>query len=52
MQEGHKGTQRVARAYLSSLLGAPLGTVLWFVGHTRAIEEEEGASTSQIMKAH
>lgn len=52
MQEGHNGTQRVARAYLSSLLGAPLGTVLWFVGHTRAIEEEEGASTSEIMKAH
>lgn len=33
-------------------LGAPLGTVLWFVGHTRAIEQEERGSNSEIMKAH
>lgn len=51
-QEGHRGTQRVARAYLSPLLGGSTRAALWFVGHTRAIEQEERAGNREIMKAH
>ena len=50
--EGHKGAQRVACAYLSSLLGGSTRPALQFVGHMRAIEAEEGAGNSEIMKAH
>lgn len=51
-RDGHKGTQRVACAYLSSLLGGSSRAGLRFVGHMRAIEQEERASNSEIMKAH